>query len=524
MRHFLKYDLIPLLSMVAVCAFPCVFLYARNASEVPASSMVPFLVVFLVNALVLLGLSAVFLRNVSRAAFWTDLAMLVVINFCLLAVQLKKVAPWLRDRYLLAAALLGLAAVFVLLLRKKPDLRNGCLLVLIAFGAMIFMNVVQAVPAILQSHEVREEFAQMEGGPGGPGGGPKGPLGPADGPGPAEFQRLEQVKFNENRPNVYYFLFDEYGGYDNLLHYYDFDNSAFLSALEDKGFSVAYHSHNTEAVATDTIVPNLLNLDYVVKVEESGHKKAQFRNNCQLYRMFAANGYQVNLINHVDYLGTAGCRVLTSHQTRRTISEYLMRNSIYSKFLVLRQMLDDFFVMDYGANYRASLDNALEVGLTCWQETKDRPTLTVGYIQCPHSPTMVGRHGEELPYAYGWNWRDHSLYLNQLEFMSDYILELVDAIQTNDPDALIFLQSDHGNRYAIHMVQMGEWENYDPHAENPYMQNTLNCVCYRGQSFAIEGETGINTMRLVFRQVLGADLDPIEPIQDYSSDYEDEHS
>ena len=50
-KHFLYYDLIPLLSMLAVCAFPCVFLYARNASEVPADSMIPFLVVFSLNAL-----------------------------------------------------------------------------------------------------------------------------------------------------------------------------------------------------------------------------------------------------------------------------------------------------------------------------------------------------------------------------------------------------------------------------------------------------------------------------------------
>lgn len=521
MRHFLKYDLIPLLSVAAVCAFPCVFLYAQNAAEVPASSMVPFLVVFLVNALLFLGVTAVFFRNVSRAAFWTDLAMLVVINFCLLAVQLKEWMPWLRDRYLLAVLLLILAGMFVLLLRKKPDLRTGCLLVLIAFGSMIFMNVVQAVPAILNSHEVRREFEHMEGAHGGPKEGP-----PAEGPGapPEERQNLAEVTFGDNRPNVYYFLFDEYGGYDNLRNYYAFDNSPFLETLEDKGFSVAYHSRNTEAVATDTIVPNLLNLDYVVKVEESGHKKAQLRDNCQLYRMFSANGYQVNLINHVDYLGIAGCRVLTSHQTRRTISEYLMRNSIYQKLPQLRALLDDFFVLDYGANYRKSLDNALEAGRTCWRETDGRPTLTVGYIQCPHSPTMVGRHGEELPFEYGWNWRDHSLYLNQLEFINDYILELVDTIRENDPEALVILQSDHGNRYAIHMVQLAEWESYDPHVENQYMQNILNCVYYRGETFDIEGETGINTLRKVFSQVLGAELEPIEPVQDYSYGYEDEHS
>ena len=508
MRHFLKYDLVPLLSLAAVCAFPCVFMYARNAGEVPASSMGPFLLVFSVNGLLFLGLTALVFRNMSRAAFWSDMAMLVVINFCLLSLQLKKLAPWLRDRYLLAVCVLLLAGLLVLLLRKKPDLRNGCLLVLIAFGAMIVINLGQAVPAILQSHEVREEFAAEQD--------PESEGQPA--------HDLSQVSFGADRPNVYYFLFDEYGGYDNLRNYYDYDNSAFLEELEGRGFSVSRHSRNTEAVATDTIVPNLLNLDYVVKVEESGHKKALYRNNCQLYQMFAANGYQVNLINHVDYLGTAGCRVLTSHQTRRTISEYLMRNSIYNKFPALRQKLDDFFVMDYGANYRASLDNALEMGLSCWQETGGAPTLTMGYIQCPHSPTMVGPNGEALPFATGWNWRDHSLYLGQVEFINKYILELVDTIQKNDPTAVIILQSDHGNRYAIHMVQIGQWAEYDPYVENPYMQNILNCVYYQGESFAIEGETGINSLRLIFRQVLGADLTPITPVEDYSYGYEDEQS
>ena len=503
MRHFLKYDAVPLLSMLAVCAFPCIFLYSQNASEVPASSMVPFLVVFLANALVFFFLGGLIFRNVSRAAFLTDLAMLVVINFCFLAVELRRVMPWLRDRYLLAVLLLALFALLILFLRKKPDLRTGCLLVLIAFGSMIVVHTIQAVPAMLQSHKVRQEFAQAP---------------------PQDSGAPEGVQFGDSRPNVYYFLFDEYGGYDNLSHYYDFDNSAFLDALSDRGFSLSYHSRNTEAVATDTIVPNLLNLDYVVRVEESGHQKAQWRRNCRIYPMFKDNGYQVNLINHVDYLGTAGCRVLTSNQTRRTISEYLMRNSLYNKFPQLRDMLENFFVFDYGRNYRAGLDNALEAGLSCWQETGNQPTLTIGYIQCPHSPTMVGRHGEELPFSTGWNWRDHSLYLNQLEFMNDYILELVDTLREHDPEALIVLQSDHGNRYAIHMMQVGEWEDYDPHVENPYMQNILNCVYYRGQTFDIEGETGINTLRKVFSEVLGADLPPIEPVEDYSAGYEDEQS
>ena len=502
-RHFLHYDLIPLLSMLAVCAFPCVFLYAQNASEVSADSMLPFLIVFSLNALLFFGLSAVFFRNASRAALFSDLLMLVVINFCLLSGHLRKLLPFLRDRYLLI--IFGILAIllFVLLLRKKPDLRTACLLMLIAFASMTLVNGIRAVPAMLQAHQVRQ--------------------GPEPGP-EASGQESEALTFGENKPNVYYFLFDEYGGYDNLLHYYDYDNTAFLSSLEALGFNVSYHSHNTEAVATDTIVPNLMNLDYVARVEDSGHLKAQYRRDCLLYRMFLQNGYSINLINHVDYLGTGGCRVLTSHQTRRTISEYLMRNSLYYKFPALRQLLDQFFVMDYGANYRASLDNALEAELNCTQELAEGPTLTVGYVQCPHSPTMVGPNGESLPYATGWNWLDHSLYLGQVEFINKHITALVETIQRDDPDALILLQSDHGNRYAIHMVQMGAWKHYDPHEENQYMQNILNCVYYRGQTFEIEGQTGINTLRLVFDRVLGTELPPVEPIQDYSNDYVDEQS
>ena len=499
MKHFLRYDLIPLLSMAAVCAFPCVFMYARNAEEAPVSAMIPFLIVFSVTALGIFGLLSVFLRNVSRAAFLTDLAMLVVINFCLLAIYLKKAMPFFRDRYLLLILGLALLAVFLLLIKKKPDLRTGCLLVLIAFGSMTAINFGLAAPAILGAHQVR----RME---------QPGPDAPEEDP----FD-LSGVAFeNPDRPNVYYFIFDEYGGYDNLLHYYDYDNSPFLEALADRGFSVSLHSRNTEAIHSDTLVTNLINLNYVTTPADSGHKKAALRTNCQMFRMFAANGYRIDLINHVDYIGTPGTLVLTDRQTRRSISEYLLRNSIFYKSKKARQLLDDFFVLDYGANYRASLDNALEAGMNCWEPAAGAPTLTLGYIQCPHSPTMVGPNGEALPYETGWNWRDHSLFLGQSEFISRYILRLTEELQRRDPEAVIILQSDHGNRYPLHMVDLEELESYDPVAENPYMQNILNCVYVPGREMPIEGESGINTLRLVFREVFGADLPPVEPVVDFT--------
>ena len=500
MRHFVKYDLIPLLSVLVVAAFPCIFLYAQNCEEASAASMVPFLLVYCVTGLLMTGVLAIFFRNVSRAAFLADLGLLVVINFCLVAEQVKKVLPFLWDRYLLLIFVVVLLGLFLLLLKKKPDMRTACILVIIAFGSMILMNVIFAVPTLIRVHQQQDGLDH--------------------GPGP----RREEIKveFGENKPNVYYFIFDEYGGYENLLYYYEYDNSPFLEELEARGFSVARESRNTEAVETVTIVPNLLNLDYVVKLHDPAKVKEGRMEKTMIDRMFQENGYQVQLVNHTDYLKDKDARILTKEQTRRTISEILLKNSLFNKMPRVRKLLDEVFALDYSSNYRRCLDNALEAGLKSWETAQDGPTLTVGYIQCPHSPTMVGPNGEELPFSSGWNWLDHSLYLGQLEFMNKYILELVDTIQKNDPEAMIILQSDHGNRYPIHMWQMKVLEQYDPYVEEPYMKNILNCVYYQGESFPIEGETGINTLRLMFREVLDADLPPIEPVYTYFFGYEDE--
>lgn len=494
MRHFVKYDLIPLLSILAVAFFPCFFMYARNCDQVPPDSMIPFLLVFSVTGLGIFAVASIFLRNAGRSALFADAALLVVINFCLVAVHLKRLLPFFRDRYLMVLVVLLLAGMLFWLIRKKPNVVSICLLCLIAFGSMSLMNLITAIPLLISGRggEVPEAAEAVT------------------------------VEFGENRPNVYYFLFDEYGGYENLLYYYDYDNTPFLTAMEERGFNVARESRNSEAVETVTIVPNLLNLDYKVNRWSPSAQKEGLLDNTYLAGLFLHNGYRVQLVNHVDFLGSTGMEVLTEHQTRRTISELLMRNSLFQKFPRCRKLLDDFFSMDYGANYRSGLDNALEAGLSSWETAQDGPTLTIGYIQCPHSPTMVGPNGEELSYAYGWNWRDHSLYLGQVEFINRYILELSDRIMEQDPDAMIIFQSDHGNRYAIHMVQLEEWEDYDPQIHNPYMQNILNCVYYQGESFPIEGQTGINTLRMMFREVLGADLPPVTPIEDFTKNYRDE--
>ena len=226
-----------LLAIFLTCLYPCLFVFSQNAGEAKAVDMLPFLGIFLATALILLGVLAVIFRNLSRAAFTTCLGMLVVINFSLVAEGVTGLMPWFHAKYLFVlVALLGCGFVG-LLLKKKPNMTVGCVLVAIAFGAMSLVSVFTAVPKLIAVLSYAQEAE--------------------------EAPEAGSQTISGEKPNVYYLLFDEYGGDENLMTYFGFDNSDFYEELESRGFSVSHTTYNTESCWTDTLVPNLLNMDYV---------------------------------------------------------------------------------------------------------------------------------------------------------------------------------------------------------------------------------------------------------------------
>lgn len=477
---------LPVLSLVLTCFYPCVFLYGHNADEATFASMFPFFGVFLLNALIFLAVFSLILRSISRGAFLSDLAMLVVINFTIVYKPLHSHLKWLTADMLMIAAGILLLAVLILLLRKKPRMKIVCGLIALAFGSMSLVSLIQAGVTYLTrtggegSQEVLEKY--------------------------------EPQTFTGDKPNVYYFLFDGYAGPECLQHYYGYDNEPFLTAMEDKGFTVSRTSHNYESLLTVTLVPNLLNLNFVAHKSMSESEKTALLEMPNLFRTFKDNGYQLNLCNHLDYIGMTGCNVLTKNQSRRTISDFLLKNSIYCKIRPIKREINQMIHADYVAGYTGPLFNVMDAEKSSWQYATDGPTFTMGYLQCPHAPTILDKNGNlvEDYENVGWRWDMPELYLGQLEFVSSFILDLVTEIQTHDPGALIIVQSDHGCRQANHLYDMGVWDTYDPVEENAYMQNTLNCVYYQGERFDIEGKSGINSLRLIMNQVFGTNYEKVK--------------
>ena len=478
--------LLPLLAVVLTCFYPCAFSYLKNAGEARGADMLPMLGIFLATALALLAISTLLLRRFSAGGLFTCIAMLAVCNCGLIARFLKHHLDWFRDRYLLLAVAALLLLLLAVLWKHKTFPALECCGILAAlFAALTVVQFIPAAPTIYQVLSFR----------------------------PAQFE-LEEDTFQDSKPNVYYFILDEYGGTENLSRYYDFDNGDFHRFLADNHFNVSDTSKNTESIWTSTLVPNLLNLGYRAEDRMPERVKLRYMEKPLLFRIFWDNGYDVNLISHRSFIGSEGCRLLSGNQLPDRITMFLFDNSIYSLLPGIRNHLRAALALDDARSHAQHVQDIFDCMETCYAQVGNNPTLTVSYVQCPHYPFVFDAQGNLVDGDR--NIRDKHFYLDQLTYLNTVLETSIQNILDTDPNCIIVLQSDHGARYPGQMLLYYGEPDYDPALETPYMQNVLNCVYWGGQPLDIEDETGINTWRLILREAFGLDLAPLTPPEGYT--------
>jgi hypothetical protein len=227
-------------------------------------------------------------------------------------------------------------------------------------------------------------------------------------------------------------------------------------------------------------------------------------------------GYRINLISHNNFLDTDGATSLTANQEADSICIYLYENSILPN-TPIAALLEQLPQLRASYQYEQLLQEALDTMENAWQDAQDGPTLTLGYVQCPHSWFVYDADGDPVPKEDHLNWEDPQYYLGQLEYTNQRILRAVDQIQKNDPTAIIILQSDHGARLSSHLTELYD-APYDEETDTLPQQNILNCVYVPGKSLEIEGLSGINTLRTLLNQVYDMDY---EMLPDPEMHYED---
>ena len=151
-----------------------------------------------------------------------------------------------------------------------------------------------------------------------------------------------------------------------------------------------------------------------------------------------------------------------------------------------------------------------------------RPVFAFAHIVSPHPPYLFGPNGEPVAYmtrTIGLAadlWEERDKYLDQVKFLNDQVLDLVDALlEASEPSPIIVLQSDHGPASVG-----GDWEAPSEALIRERM-SILNAYHLPGDGATLlyPSISPVNTFRLILNHYFDHETDLL-PDRSYFSGYE----
>ncbi len=487
--------LISMWIILVVCLYPCIFMYTQNIAEEGGDSILFPMEFFILVAIFIYGITLLVYKSAERATLFAAFFMIIFMNYSFVKKMFIRLDIPVNEIVFGIIALIIIIGMGVFLKKTKKKVEISLPIVGLVFSALIIMNIAMSIPQIVNSNENIKET------------------------------KVNYAKDKSFKENVYFFIFDEYGGKANLKYYFDYDNTDFLNKLRDKGFSVSDNTYNRESVYTYDIVPNIFNLEYVTDTNNTPAKNKSALNNPVLFKFFKNLGYEINVINHQRYLNTKDCNVLFESNKKaivnneHSIGDYVLKNSFFNYIDKLANYTRDRkdyakFVKGFFDDYIRDARKMFDCFENSWKEAKDKPTLTVGYFACPHRPCVFDENGNENNYKELYKYK--KTYIGYLKYLNKEILNYVDNIKKNDPNAIIIFQADHGARIPLFSMNEYNMDDYNEKVESEMMQNAFNCVYFGNKKDKnIEGLSCINTMRYVLNELYKTDYKMIKPKENY---------
>ena len=466
-----------ILLVMLVCLFPIIFLYAQNADEVAAREMLQPMLYMCGSGILVFSVMCIFCRCATKAAVISSVVMLAMLNYSIIERIMKMVVPSFRYWHCVALLLFILTHIGWVVAKKLP-LEGGRYAVRIGsavFGLLILMNVVPAVPTIIdkvnaekQIREQREEMVNI------------------------------QAQNGKANPNIYYIILDEYSGFNTIKKIYDYDNEPFARHLESIGFTVSRDSYNDE-IDTMVVTANLMNLNYDASATTSTTERNSIRQNGRLWKVLSEQGYTTLGVGANAHIYGLERVDLKEQATSATLEGYGFCDVLYT-----RTVCFPFFTQTDLLERQADV-------LTSFAYLKNHNnfppanTFILVHLLFPHSEFVFDRNGNIVPQMKRDEWEDKKYYLDQYIYCTERISEVVDSIVADDPRAIVILQSDHSARAASNKSLYMRLIPYDD------MKNILNAVYVCGEQIdEIQGQSGVNTLRLLLNRLFGYDFDVLE--------------
>jgi hypothetical protein len=449
---------------------------------------------YLAGAALVFSSAAYWLKSRPAAALLTLLAMALYCYWKDLLLAFNRLCH-IDHFVLIPVFLLLFAGLFYLLLRRYKALKEPVQARVTSFLALLMLVYIGVDIAALSYYTYRN--------------GRQAPL-----IAPATLPLPGLQKASTQAPNVYFFVFDEYGSSPMLRQEAGLDNTAQEQYLMQKGFHVVpgARSNYTE---THYSLASLLNMAYLDSATVADGSKTSIRLTYQkcarairdnrVMELFARAGYSVqsnslfeikgnprpapNLFNPGNEMllswSTFGYALNTAYlpylkyKAAQLTGKNVADSAIYGTLRYNRQSLNDFY-------------HLLRV-------LQRRPSFVYTHLLMPHMPFYYDSTGALLPPGQVVS-TGFTGYRNNLRHANRVMKEVVEAILQKDPNPVIVLIGDHGYR----------WKDNKQELNKPF--GVLCAVYYPDKDYTgIPADlTHVNLFRLIINKTCGTQL-PLLP-------------
>lgn len=460
---------LPFLAVFFVSSFPAIFLYCQNADEAGFSEIVPVILLFSGIDAALFLIFSISTKSIEKSSIITSFFMLIITNFSFVENIIRNMFPKLKYWHIIPIVIiLGLnTACFFSKYLTKNIANDFSKVICLVFGSLILFNFMFNIPKIISYVQAQQLLKKTE-----------------------VIQNQDQINQGSDLPNIYLLIFDEYANFSQIEKYYFYKNNDLEDFLIQNNFLISYNSHN-ESILTQTVVTNLLNIDYLVDDYTFSSEAEVLRKKGNIFKLMKEHGYKVNVLEMEDFLGGhlpsfEKKRKMASTINNESLMDLCIKRSVFYPFMKSSssKRLDKLFFMEkYLSDYKnIPLDS----------------TFTLAYFAFPHQPFLVDENGNRISKSQSANWENNQVYLGQYKYATKIMISILDNIIENDSNCIIFLQSDHGARKAQFPIEV--------------KSNPLNAVYYYGEkNLDIEGYSTLNTIRLVLSYLWEEDY-PILPV------------
>jgi hypothetical protein len=258
-----------------------------------------------------------------------------------------------------------------------------------------------------------------------------------------------------NKPDIYLIVLDEYAGAQSQKELFGFDNIAFETQLNQRGFHIVRNSRSNYNY-TPFSMASMLNMSYL-QLQNTERKKPDLSyalrliNDNYVRQMLVANGYE--FFNHSGFdlagqptpIEETFMPIKTKLITAQTFLSRIKRDLGYHLLLRLNP--------SPSRAYRELHNNTKLYDLTMKiaSQPHQKPRFVYTHLMMPHYPYYFDRNGKAmdparvLPEANNANKKD---YIEYLQYTNNKILQLTDHIlKTASKPPVIIIMSDHGFRH-----------------------------------------------------------------------------